>query len=73
MADVVDIANNMIDHEVKRALEKLRSSDNQGAKGSKFCIECGNDIPLGRQKLGFKLCVPCAEERERRKSLFAED
>jgi RNA polymerase-binding transcription factor DksA len=73
MADVVDIANNMIDHEVKRALEKLRSSDSQDAKGSKFCIECGNDIPLGRQKLGFKLCVPCAEERERRKSLFAED
>jgi RNA polymerase-binding transcription factor DksA len=34
-------------------------------------VECGDDIPLGRMKLGFKLCVPCAEEIERKKHLFA--
>lgn len=72
MADDIDIANDMIDNEVARALSKLRQNASQDAEGSKFCIECGERIPEGRKKLGFKLCVPCAEEEERRKALFAD-
>lgn len=72
MADDIDRANDFIDSEVSRALSKLRQNTSQTAAGTKFCMECGENMPSGRQKLGFKLCVPCAEESERRKSLFAE-
>lgn len=73
MVDEIDIANDLIDSEVSRALSKLRQHTAQGATGVKHCVECGDDIPEGRQKLGFKLCVPCAQEAERRKQLFIDD
>lgn len=71
MADDIDYANALIDSEVSRALSKLRQQ-NAYVSGVKFCTECGDAIPPERQKLGFKFCVPCASEGERRKSLFAE-
>lgn len=71
MADEIDIANDLIDNEVSRALSKMRQQSPQG-KGSKFCVECGDEMPVGRTKLGFALCIPCAEEVERKKSLFAD-
>lgn len=73
MADIIDIANDLIDSEVSRALRKIRQNKSQDKEGAKFCVECGDNVPEARQKLGFKLCVPCAEETERRKSLFADD
>lgn len=72
MADEIDRANDLIASEVLRALSKLRQNTEAGSIGPKNCIECGEIIPEGRQKLGFKLCVPCAEESERKKSLFAD-
>jgi len=72
MADEIDLANDLIDSEVSRALRKIRQNT-QNAQGAKFCVECGETMPEARQKLGFKLCVPCAEEAERRQSLFAGD
>ena len=72
MADEIDLANDLIDNEVSRALNKIRQNASQDTKGSEFCIECGDVMPAARQKLGFKLCVPCAEESERRKALFAD-
>lgn len=72
MADEIDLANDLIDSEVSRALSKLRQNTVKEQVGSKLCIECGDRIPEGRQKLGFKLCVPCASEAERKKSLFAD-
>lgn len=70
MADEADIASSFIDNEVSRALEKLRQTSIKHA-GTKTCSECGETIPLARRNLGFSLCVTCAEETERRKSLFA--
>ncbi|MBX3708713.1 MAG: TraR/DksA family transcriptional regulator [Gammaproteobacteria bacterium] len=72
MVDEIDLANDLIDGEVSRALSKIRQSTAVWTKGSECCIECGDNIPGERQKLGFKLCVPCATESERRKSLFAD-
>lgn len=72
MADDIDLANDMIANEVARALNKLRQNTSQEAVGTKCCIECGERIPEGRKKLGFKLCVPCAEEAERQKALYAD-
>lgn len=72
MADLIDLANDLIDNEVSRALNKIRENTSQNKKGSKLCIECGEKIPEVRQNLGFILCVPCAEEQERRKSLYVD-
>lgn len=72
MADEIDLANDLIDSEVSRALSKLRQNASKDAEGAKFCVECGERIPDGRKKLGFKLCVPCAEEAERKRALFAD-
>ena len=71
MADEIDLANDLIDNEVSRALSKLRQNT-PPKEGAKHCIECGEDIPKARQSLGFDLCVLCASESERRKSLFAD-
>lgn len=73
MADPIDYANDLIDSELARALRKMRENATQANEGTKACIECGDDMPPARQKLGFKFCVPCAEERERRKSLYADE
>ena len=70
MADEIDLANDLIDVEVSRALSKLRKNAVGNAMGAKNCIECGDGIPHERQKLGFRKCKACAEESERRKALF---
>jgi hypothetical protein len=72
MADDIDFANDLMDSEVSRALSKLRQQAPVAGMEVKSCIECGDDMPVERQKLGFKLCVPCASETERRKSMFAD-
>lgn len=72
MADEIDLANDLVDIEVSRALSKIRQSASASVAGSKYCFECGEDMPPARQKMGFKFCVPCTEERERKKSLFAD-
>ena len=73
MADEVDMANDLINSAISRALNNRRQYEAANAKGAKFCTECGDDIPVARQNLGFKLCVSCAEERERRGQLFANE
>lgn len=73
MADDIDLANDLIANEVSRALNKFRKNSSANKPGSKACVECGELIPDARQKLGFSLCVPCAEEDERRRALFVDN
>ncbi len=73
MPDEVDLANDLILNEVSRALSKIRQSSSAEQNGSDYCLECGDEMVKERKKLGFKLCVPCASETERRKSLYADD
>jgi RNA polymerase-binding transcription factor DksA len=70
MADEADIANDLIANEVLSVLSKMRQQTGTGM-GPEQCCECGEKIPKARRSLGFKLCIECAEESERRKSLFA--
>lgn len=70
MADDADVANDIINAAVSRALEKFQHSSNVKL-GPKVCKECGEDIPNARRKLGFLLCIECAAEVERRQSMFA--
>jgi RNA polymerase-binding transcription factor DksA len=71
MADIIDIANDLIDSEVARALNKIRQEADLDATGPALCIDCGDNIPKERQELGLKRCVACASEFERRKALYA--
>lgn len=71
MADEADIANDYITNAISSALDKIQQN-NKVKLGAKLCKECGDAIPLARRQLGFQLCVPCAEESERRGSLFGE-
>jgi RNA polymerase-binding transcription factor DksA len=71
MADDADIASDYIDNEVSRALGRIRQ-DLVTKSGSEECGDCGEKIPDARRKLGFSLCIECASESERRKSLFAD-
>jgi RNA polymerase-binding transcription factor DksA len=73
MADEADIANDYIDH-ITNTISSLLNNRHQNAKGrlgSKTCRECAELIPVERRQLGFQLCIECAAETERRKSLFA--
>ena len=69
MADVADVANDLIDNEVASMLKMRQAGPVK--MGPKLCLECEEEIPLPRRELGFSLCLPCAEESERRKALFA--
>jgi len=71
MADEADVANDLIANEVLSVLSKMRQQTEVGM-GPIECIECGEKIPKARRTLGFKLCIECAEESERRKALFAD-
>ena len=73
MADDIDVANDLIAIQLKRTLDAMRKDASSETAGTKTCLECGDDMPAVRQSLGFKLCVSCAEEAERRKSLFIDD
>ncbi len=64
------LQNDFIANEVLRALGKMRQTE--GKVGPKVCQDCGENIPDARRKLGFSLCIECAEESERRKALFAD-
>jgi RNA polymerase-binding transcription factor DksA len=71
MADDADIASDYNEIMLSRALGRIVRQDAAVITGPKLCGDCEEAIPEARRKLGFKLCVQCAEETERRKSLFA--
>lgn len=72
MADEADLANEQLNSELSRTISRIRKSAPAGS-GSKTCNDCGEDIPAARRELGFRYCIGCAETRERKQSLFADD
>lgn len=71
MADAADIANDYITNAISSALNN-RQQNVEGRAGSKVCRECEELIPAERRQLGFQLCIECATETERKKSLYAD-
>lgn len=72
MADNIDLANALIDKEVSEALNKMRNQSNVQGQATNNCVECGEGLPAERKKLGFRLCVSCAEYLEKKRSRFAD-
>jgi RNA polymerase-binding transcription factor DksA len=71
MADDADHASDYIDHMLASVLSG-RQQNMVPRMGASICDECEEKIPDARRKLGFRLCIECAEENERRDSLFAK-
>jgi RNA polymerase-binding transcription factor DksA len=71
MADDADHASDYIDHMLASALNS-RQQSGAPKEGAKVCVDCGEKIPDARRKLGFRMCIECAAENERRDSLFAK-
>lgn len=72
MADEADIANDYLEYITNVISSALDKKPQINAKlGPKECKDCGEAIPAARRQLGFQRCIECAEETERRKSLFA--
>jgi RNA polymerase-binding transcription factor DksA len=71
MADEADIANDYHELLISSALNKMVRQETSGKAGPKNCADCEEPIPAARRKLGFSLCVQCAQETERRKAQFA--
>lgn len=72
MADDADFANEQLHSELSRTINRIRKSTPAG-HGARICVDCGENIPEARRELGFHFCVGCAEARERRQSLFADE
>ncbi len=72
MADEADIANAYITNAIEAALGSRQQRANPAKVITKECKGCGEEIPLARRQLGFPFCISCAEESERRKSLFVD-
>lgn len=72
MADEADMAHAYITDIVERALRQQQQRTSSTGVITKECKDCGEEIPMARRQLGFQLCITCAEETERRKSLFAD-
>lgn len=68
MADPVDIANDYLDNELSRALKSIQKNTVPKI-GPEYCKECDDVMPTERRQLGFQLCVPCAQEAERRERI----
>lgn len=72
MADEADIANTYITNAIEAALGQRQQKNIETKPSAKFCKECGIEIDERRRKLGnIQLCIECAAETERLKSLYA--
>ena len=65
MSDMIDRANDQVQEELNRNLAKAQRFDTPSLAE---CIECGEDIPERRQRLGgVTRCIDCQSVIERRR------
>ena len=65
MSDIIDRANDQVQEELNRNLAKAQRFDTPSLAE---CIECGEDIPERRQRLGgVTRCIDCQSVIERRR------
>lgn len=65
MSDIIDRANDQAQEELNRNLAKAQRFDTPSLAE---CIECGEDIPERRQRLGgVTRCIDCQSVIERRR------
>ena len=58
--------------EIRQKLKPEQVQNDDGTWPHEFCVECGDDLPLGRIELGRIRCVVCQEKIERKhRGLFS--
>lgn len=64
MSDEIDVAMELQEKQMKKALEERQTFT---AESEKYCIECEVVIPKQRRKMGgVRLCVFCQTEKEKK-------
>ena len=64
MSDIIDRANEVAQEEIDRLLASACRFDTPSLAE---CIDCSEDIPEGRQRLGgVTRCIDCQSEHEKR-------
>ena len=63
-SDIIDQANELVEHRLQLAIQKHRIDRN--AVSAEHCSECGEDIPEARRVAmpGCKTCASCQEVLE---------
>lgn len=49
---------------VEQRMEEIRSRVPAASMGPKECVLCDRDIHVGRRRLGYEICIGCAEIEE---------
>ncbi|WP_312990870.1 TraR/DksA family transcriptional regulator [Atlantibacter hermannii] len=64
-AELIDAANEQVEHNLQIALANRRTSSN--AVSATHCTDCGDDIPELRRVMapGCQRCASCQEDSER--------
>lgn len=71
MTDIIDRANDTAQEDIERALTRVKRFDTPSLLK---CIECEEDIPLQRQKLGgVTRCIKCQSEYEIRRKHYGNE
>lgn len=67
--DEIDKANEvaLIDLEARIAAARMPDVHTDGAP---FCEVCEERVPIKRRRLGYSVCVPCAERAEKIGGLY---
>lgn len=68
MADEADIANDAIMADIERRIALQRTAANRPP--ASHCDECDEPLPPARVALHLRLCIDCAQLRERTARLF---
>lgn len=65
MADIIDQAN---DHAELMLAQQLKNAQKFNTPSRTICMDCDDDIPVERQKLGAVLrCIDCQQEYDVKK------
>lgn len=73
MVDLIDKATADIIIEQTARISGMRRKVSQfKTSSSQFCIDCGEPIPVERQRAisGCRLCIDCQQEKEKRQNEF---
>lgn len=46
---------------VEQRMEEIRSKVPAASMGPAICVQCDSSIALGRRRLGYEICIGCAE------------
>ncbi|MFV0626147.1 MAG: TraR/DksA C4-type zinc finger protein [Alphaproteobacteria bacterium] len=67
MVDVADIATEQIELNKEFSIRNFRKNLMHHKKSQKFCLECGEEIPLARRNAvaGCEYCIDCQLEIEK--------